>query len=611
MCTRWLSRVLAGIAVSLIAARAAALTVIVPTDQPTIQGAVTAAGADGTVIINSDATFSETVTVTQSLTIHAGAGFTPTIRGTSACGVGGPSCTLLFEPNSGSVQTLAVSGVRFLPKSGTLGMDTEVVHIFNLGAGDAYVILDACTIENPEGFGFRAVDIGRASCSAGLNHVTVQNGSINIAGANELFTGRGGFVMAEGGSLAVSNQHLTMSGIAANAFDITGTPNCGGIMFLLSDSDISVSLLPAGIEADVAHLLLNVTATIERNTFQAISSNGEGFPAGILVGGGSGQTYSASVTLDANRFSGSGPNVGRAVFVRTFTNGSVEMTATNNVVHDMRNGFQIDTMGTPAGTVTATLTNNTVDGSSSDAIALNSASGSTMTVTLENNLLTDSGGWGVSLSSAAGGSVTVSQDYNGFFNNASGNLEAPLAAGAHDVVADPMYFDRDSGELRLLSGSPMIDAGDNSAVSTATDVEGLMRIQNGTVDIGAFEGGIVIITAPPTDTPTPSPTATGLPSSTPAPTHTASATPTATETAPTPVTTAPTSHTPTAIGSPCVGDCQRVGMVTIADLILGVNIALGNQPSTACPAFENAQGMVDIAQLIKGVNNALNGCGVG
>jgi len=52
-------------------------------------------------------------------------------------------------------------------------------------------------------------------------------------------------------------------------------------------------------------------------------------------------------------------------------------------------------------------------------------------------------------------------------------------------------------------------------------------------------------------------------------------------------------------------------MVTIADLILGVNIALGNQPSTACPAFENAQGMVDIAQLIKGVNNALNGCGVG
>jgi len=49
-------------------------------------------------------------------------------------------------------------------------------------------------------------------------------------------------------------------------------------------------------------------------------------------------------------------------------------------------------------------------------------------------------------------------------------------------------------------------------------------------------------------------------------------------------------------------------VVTISDLILGVNIALGTQPPSACPAFQNAQGQVDIAQLIKGVNNALNAC---
>jgi hypothetical protein len=42
-----------------------------------------------------------------------------------------------------------------------------------------------------------------------------------------------------------------------------------------------------------------------------------------------------------------------------------------------------------------------------------------------------------------------------------------------------------------------------------------------------------------------------------------------------------------------------------------VNIALGQQPVSACPAFESEQGKVDIAQLIKGVNNALNGCGTG
>ena len=58
----------------------------------------------------------------------------------------------------------------------------------------------------------------------------------------------------------------------------------------------------------------------------------------------------------------------------------------------------------------------------------------------------------------------------------------------------------------------------------------------------------------------------------------------------------------------CVGDCNGDGMVSINELIIGVNIALGSQPVSACPAFANDQGEVDIAQLIKGVNSALNGC---
>ena len=48
--------------------------------------------------------------------------------------------------------------------------------------------------------------------------------------------------------------------------------------------------------------------------------------------------------------------------------------------------------------------------------------------------------------------------------------------------------------------------------------------------------------------------------------------------------------------------------VNISDLIIGVDIALGNLPADTCPAFENTQGKVDIARIIKGVRNALNGC---
>ena len=59
----------------------------------------------------------------------------------------------------------------------------------------------------------------------------------------------------------------------------------------------------------------------------------------------------------------------------------------------------------------------------------------------------------------------------------------------------------------------------------------------------------------------------------------------------------------------CVGDCDGNGMVTINELILGVSIALGNQPITACGAFDCQHNeTVPINCLIQGVNGALDGC---
>ncbi len=61
----------------------------------------------------------------------------------------------------------------------------------------------------------------------------------------------------------------------------------------------------------------------------------------------------------------------------------------------------------------------------------------------------------------------------------------------------------------------------------------------------------------------------------------------------------------------CVGDCNGDGAVAIKELIIGVNIALCEQPVGTCPASANPDGMVDIAQLVTAVNNALDGCGNG
>ena len=684
MCTMRGCRLLTGIAVAFAAAPALAGTVIVPTDQATVQAAVNAAGEGGTVVINSSGTFNETVTVTQSMTIHAGVGFTPTIRGTGTCGLVGTYCTLIFSPNSASAQMLAVSGVRLLP-GGARATGPEVVRILNMGSGDATAVFSGCTIENPQGFGFQAVNIRRASCSIGLNHVAFQNGSIAVTGQDEAFAGEGGFEMPEGGSLTMYNTELVLSGVAGSAFQLNAKPGCGDLDFSLSYSTVSVAA-PAGYDAYLALLVGGVTATIEHNAFQLSDAAGIG-------AFGNAQPYTASIALDANRFVGSGPQVAYAVNAAPYANGSVVLNATNNAMYGMGSGFEVgQQVQNPAGAVTATLANNTVDGSRLDGIALNSASGSTLTVTAENNLVTNSAGWGISLTAEAGGSSTVSLDYNGFFDNSAGDIEPPLVGGAHDVVGDPIYVNRPDGDLRLGIGSPMIDAGSNSQVSTATDAAGAARIQNATVDIGAFEGAFTVTV--PTNTPSTTPTFTGTPTksstvtntatrtsttatatssrtatssatATPSPTvpstatvthtrtatHTATPTHTASVTAPATVTktreptssppvtptgtststavlgptqtatpTSPSAETatptpmPTGLASQtatarsCVGDCNGSGSVSIANLVVGVNIALGNLPPAACPAFENAQGMVDIAQLVKGVNNALNGC---
>lgn len=60
---------------------------------------------------------------------------------------------------------------------------------------------------------------------------------------------------------------------------------------------------------------------------------------------------------------------------------------------------------------------------------------------------------------------------------------------------------------------------------------------------------------------------------------------------------------------PCVGDCNGDGMVAINELIIGVNIALGNRPVGDCPSFDsNNNGLVAVNELVQAVNAALQGC---
>src|SRR6266567_7513908 len=64
---------------------------------------------------------------------------------------------------------------------------------------------------------------------------------------------------------------------------------------------------------------------------------------------------------------------------------------------------------------------------------------------------------------------------------------SPGSLVGNNWFGDPLFVDLATGNLRLQPNSPCINAGNNSYVTNATDLDGNPRIAGGTVDIGAYE----------------------------------------------------------------------------------------------------------------------------
>jgi hypothetical protein len=64
---------------------------------------------------------------------------------------------------------------------------------------------------------------------------------------------------------------------------------------------------------------------------------------------------------------------------------------------------------------------------------------------------------------------------------------SPLPEGEGNICADPMFVDAVNSNFKLQAGSPCINAGNNSTVSTTNDLAGNPRIVAGVVDMGAYE----------------------------------------------------------------------------------------------------------------------------
>ncbi len=111
-------------------------------------------------------------------------------------------------------------------------------------------------------------------------------------------------------------------------------------------------------------------------------------------------------------------------------------------------------------------------------------------VILENNIVADNnasadGGGAVGGISKTGGSASL--DYNCVYGNQGSNY-AGVSAGSHGISVDPGFVDAASGNYQVVSGSPCIDTGSNTAPALMSkDLTDQPRVVGASVDMGAYE----------------------------------------------------------------------------------------------------------------------------
>jgi hypothetical protein len=78
-----------------------------------------------------------------------------------------------------------------------------------------------------------------------------------------------------------------------------------------------------------------------------------------------------------------------------------------------------------------------------------------------------------------------------FFGNSNSSgcedCDSPGQLSGNNWYGNPLFVDQSSGNLRLQSNSPCINAGGNAFAPAGPDLDGNPRIVGGTVDIGAYE----------------------------------------------------------------------------------------------------------------------------
>jgi hypothetical protein len=422
-------------------------------------------------------------------------------------------------------------------------------------------------------------DDGGSADLQGTDVTITSTGSINALGGGQGFGG--GITVTAIGNLVVSGD-LTVAGGDGGDIDVSASDSLTISASITLDADGTAAGGSGGDITVSAIGNLVVDGDISATGRNGSADTGGGDGGNISLDGA---TISATRPMSTISATAGGPDgLGGCVDLTTSIGdvdcrGHIEANSPGN---DGTGGeLSIDAAG--AADVSGTLDSS--GGDSGGDVSVSSGSTLTINMSATLNVAASAGGSGGDIDLSAADSVTVVGALNSDGGPAAGG------SGGSNTLSGCTVRVESAGRLSSIhsGGSNLLIGRDMTVVAGALRADSaggnLIRFAGPAYEPSILPGAQInpaamlvedstIVPCNPVDTPTP-----------------------------------PVEPTPTATPGVCVGDCGGDGEVSVADLIVGVNIALGNLPLSDCPAFDaDGSGTVDIGELIQGVNNALNGC---
>jgi len=355
----------------------------------------------------------------------------------------------IIDGNGGVVLDISIGGgtleVRAFALTG--GLATQGTGLFIMPSGDAVVILNKIlVIENTATSAGAALGGGLWAILGGSQRLEILDSDFF---SNQAVSTGGGLALAGGvGINAAGDSRVVIDGVMVveNHIESSGADISGGGLFLQVGDTAEVDVLD------------------------------------VMVSGNTGDSGSGDVSGVGGWWSTSGSAVLRVERMGCVFNAGVGGDT----------GPQISS--THSGQSTVKMTEIGLAQGEADGLMLDA--GGSSTVNLVNLTVADNLGTGLDLMKMEGTATLTLYNTIAFGNGLNfTDYGTGVDTGSNLIGVDPLFVDPSGLDYHLMPGSAAFDAGDNTPPGGlgSTDWDGRPRIADGTVDIGMFEGPIVIL----------------------------------------------------------------------------------------------------------------------